>query len=545
MFDKAVPHSGVSPGVLTQNKPFIFLVCVSLGTVFGLAGTHATWWIVQLISLAALVAYALVLAPQLSLRGAAALGFAFGLGWFCASVWWLYISMHVYGLLPSWMAAAGVLALSAFLALFPAAAVALWWWVSRRGLHSLLGIGAFACVWMLQEWLRSQLFTGFPWNATGYGHVDSALSGYALLLGVDSVSFAAALFAALLGYSFYHILVGQYRDKWRIMFANIIILIVVYVFGIVLRSITFSAPNAASPQGIQVALIQGNVPQDMKFEPEGIRRGIEQHLSMVAEARGDLIVTPETVIPLPAERLPEGMLLSLADTLRSKESAALVGIVLSTSQGGYTNSALGFNLGVQADTDTAMRTPKGQARTPAQYRYDKHHLVPFGELIPWGFRWFVDMMRIPLGDFTRGPVNAPSFEVKGERIAPTICYEDVFGDELRARFADETKAPTMFANLTNLAWFGDTFAIDQHLAIARMRSIEFARPSVRATNTGATVVINHEGHVTHSLPRMSTGTLKANVQGRTGLTPYARFGNTWFIVASVLFLAWVIRRKLA
>jgi apolipoprotein N-acyltransferase len=367
------------------------------------------------------------------------------------------------------------------------------------------------------------------------------LAAYAALIGIDGVSFLAALVAALLGTVINHILSREYIELRTNMLAILIIVIGVYGLSATLQTHDWSAPNAASPQGLRVALIQGNVPQDLKFDPEGLRRGIDLHLGMLTEAQGDLIVTPETVIPLPEERLPGGMLLSVADALRSKESAALLGIVLSTPQGGYTNSALGFNLGVRGDV--ASPSPRGTPRSPAQYRYDKQHLVPFGEFIPWGFRWFVNLMQIPLGDFTRGTVNAPSFEVKGERIAPTICYEDVFGDELRARFSDEAHAPTMFANLTNLAWFGDTFALDQHLAIARMRSMEFARPTVRATNTGATVAIDHQGHVTHSLKRFTRDTLNLTVQGRTGLTPYARFGSAWLLVVSVLLLLWVMRRS--
>ena len=162
------------------------------------------------------------------------------------------------------------------------------------------------------------------------------------------------------------------------------------------------------------------------------------------------------------------------------------------------------------------------------YRYDKHHLVPFGEFIPTGFRWFTQMMNIPLGDFNRGPVGAASFAYRGERIGANICYEDLFGEELAARFADEANAPTMFANLSNIGWFGDTIAIAQHLEISRMRALEFQRPMLRATNTGATAVIDHTGRVTASLPRLTQGVLDAQVQGRTGLTPFAwwaaRFG---------------------
>jgi len=143
--------------------------------------------------------------------------------------------------------------------------------------------------------------------------------------------------------------------------------------------------------------------------------------------------------------------------------------------------------------------------------------------VPSVFRWFTDMMQIPLGDFRRGGMAQPPFEWKGQRISPNICYEDLFGDEIGANFRDEARAPTILLNVSNIAWFGDTVAIDQHLNISRMRAIEFARPMVRSTNTGATVVIDHVGRVTSSLPPMTRAVLTAEVEGRTGLTPYARW----------------------
>jgi apolipoprotein N-acyltransferase len=152
--------------------------------------------------------------------------------------------------------------------------------------------------------------------------------------------------------------------------------------------------------------------------------------------------------------------------------------------------------------------------------------VPFGEFIPTGFRWFTELMNIPLGDFNRGRLRAPSFVVHGQRVAPNICYEDLFGEELAARFASAAEAPTILANLSNIGWFGETIAVAQHLEISRMRSLELQRPMVRATNTGWTAVIDHRGRVATSLPPFTTGTLDAAVEGRSGLTPFATWAGT-------------------
>ena len=161
--------------------------------------------------------------------------------------------------------------------------------------------------------------------------------------------------------------------------------------------------------------------------------------------------------------------------------------------------------------------------------------MPFGEFIPPGFKWFTRMMNIPLGDFNRGPLDARAFAVGGQRVAPNICYEDLFGEELAARFGNATHAPTMFANISNIGWFGDSIAIPQHMQISRLRSFEFERPMLRATNTGATVVIDHHGVVTHSLPPHTRGVLQATVQGRDGSTPFA-----WWASRFDLWPLWVL-----
>jgi apolipoprotein N-acyltransferase len=209
----------------------------------------------------------------------------------------------------------------------------------------------------------------------------------------------------------------------------------------------------------------------------------------------------------------------------------LVGVPLGELQTGYTNSVVGLSSG-------------------PEYRYDKRHLVPFGEFIPTGFRWFTDLMNIPLGDFARGAVNPPSMVVKSQRVAPNICYEDLFGEELARRFIDPALAPTVFANISNIGWFGETVAVDQHLHISRLRSLEFQLPMVRATNTGATAVIDHRGRVQALLPPHTQGVLPAQVQGRSGTTPFAWWAARWGLwplalvgALTVLLLGWAAQRR--
>jgi apolipoprotein N-acyltransferase len=259
-----------------------------------------------------------------------------------------------------------------------------------------------------------------------------------------------------------------------------------------------------------VSLLQSQVSQDQKFDPAEIPQALAWARDEMFAAPGALVVAPETVIPLLPADLDPGYWQQITRHFHSGDQAVILGIPLGDEETGYTNSALGISEATRND-------PQGY------YRYDKHHLVPFGEFIPTGFKWFTRLMNIPLGDFNRGPVGAASFGFRGEHIGVNICYEDLFGEELAARFANGSAPPTIFANISNIGWFGDSIAIEQHLQISRMRTLEFQIPMLRATNTGATAAIDDNGRVVASLPHEARGVLNATVQGRRGLTPYARW----------------------
>ena len=296
--------------------------------------------------------------------------------------------------------------------------------------------------------------------------------------------------------------------------------------GLGLQTVGFTDPSAR----LRVTLLQGNVPQDEKFAIERLPETLGWTRERLLAAPGELVIAPETVIPLLPDQLDPAYWQPLLQHFQNGAQAALIGLPLGNEAAGYTNSAAGIS----------SRTA---ALEGGYYRYDKHHLVPFGEFVPFGFRWFTRMMNIPLGDFNRGPLAAPSFAVRSERVAPNICYEDLFGEELATRFTDAAAAPTMFANISNIAWFGRTIAIDQHLQISRMRTLEFERPMLRATNTGATAVIDHRGRVTAALAPHTQGVLDAVVEGRVGLTPFARWAGhlglwpAWLLALGVVALA--------
>lgn len=498
---------------------FVVALAAGLAQAFSIAAPwdgQPAWWL-QLLSLAVLVG---LVQAQASWKRAALVGWVFATAWLCGTFWWLFISMHVYGGLAAPLAVIAVLSLAAFLGAYYAFACG-----AFRALAPIpSGVGAivFGACWLLAELARTTWFTGFPWGAGGYAHVDGPLAALAPYAGVHAMGFVAAVLAYVLA-SLLRKAAWQSAGYW---------LAVVGTLGVLAACNLVPRTDAAQPgQRLSVALLQGNIPQDEKFEAgSGIPLALGWYAQELQRSTASLVVTPETAIPLLPIQLPDGYLDGVTQRFATGRQAALIGIPLGSSTQGYTNSAIGFKPGDNT------------------YRYHKHHLVPFGEFIPPLFKWFTRMMNIPLGDFNRGAVGQASFEWQGQRLAPNICYEDLFGEELGARFADGASAPTIFVNVSNIGWFGDSIAIDQHLQISRMRALEFERPMLRATNTGATVVINHRGIVTHSLPRHTRGVLAGEVEGRTSITPYAAWVShlglwpLWGLAMGVLVLAAWARR---
>ncbi len=439
----------------------------------------------------------------------------FSLAWLTGCIWWLFISMNTYGGLPAPVAALAVGLLAAGLALFYAASGAVYHIVTRSGLGASASarVCAFAAVWVLAEMARGTLWTGFPWGAVGYAHIDSVFQHWAPWMGVYGLCALSALMAMTLA-------AERQDSRPRSRFAQTGVIVLLALLGYT----WFTSPSRnvddvlRSEKPISVTLLQGNIPQDLKFG-EGVNRALKNYRDALLSSTSDLTLTPETAIPLIPQQMPERYWSQLENHFSKGSQAALIGLPLTkrSEQGQlqYSNSAIAL-------------MPQSSPSSTASYQYDKHHLVPFGEFVPPLFQWFVHMMNIPLGDFSRGELPQPGLAFKGERIAPNICYEDLFGEELARSFADPDNAPTLMVNLSNIAWFGDTVAIDQHLNISRMRALELGRPMLRATNTGATAIINAQGRVTHRLPSSVQGTLTAEVYGEHGpVTPYARWVSAW------------------
>jgi apolipoprotein N-acyltransferase len=440
---------------------------------------------------------------------AALSGYAFGLGYFLAGVSWVYVSLHDYGAMPAPLAGLATFAFCAYLALFFAAAG----WLARR-LAATPGrrLALAAASVVLFEWLRGWLFTGFPWLTLGTSQAPgSPLAGLAPVLGAYGVSLAVVATAAML------VAIARREARSRARAFLAIGIVALFAVGAAGRSVEWTEPAG---EALEFALLQGNVAQELKWQ-EDLRPAIlEAHRRMILSAPARIVVTPETALPALLDQLPADYLADLRAGARSQGKEILLGTVERNPRGGevdYYNSVVSL-------------TGEGSAS------YRKRHLVPFGEYIPPGFAWILAVLHIPMSDFARGPDRQRALYAAGVPLGIAICYEDIFGEEV----IDALPEAQVLVNVSNDAWFGRSFAAEQHLQASQMRAIETGRWMVRSTNTGATAAIDPTGRVVSRLPVFTSGTLVQKVQPMKGLTPYARWGN-WAAVtlaAALALLAW-------
>lgn len=485
-------------------------------------------------------------------------GIVFGWAGFTVGLYWLTISMHVYGEMPIVLAILALMLFTAYLALFPALAAGLAHWLkisprpSEYALSPLaivMQASTWASAWTLAEWLRGTLFTGFPWLNTAYGQTSGWLAGWSIVGGAYGTTFVTAWICGAVAAT-----LAAEAQQNKIAFTPkrgvaVVIAIVLVFIGASLGQTTFTQPQGES---LTVRLVQGNIDQGTKFDEALFDQAMDHHISLAghrpessdranpikptgpASITPNLILLPETVINRFAQQVDPSIWRQWVNLADRDHATILMGVPLFDAVNReYTNSVISVEPG-QAWQPLAAGDPK--------HRYDKQHLVPFGEFVPWGFRWFVDLMQIPLGDFTRGQTDQSSFTVNQQRVAANICYEDVFGHEL---IPAVRQGATILANFSNLGWFGDSVALRQHWQMARFRAIETQRPVLRSTNTGMTGAINEFGQTIAILPAMVAGYLDVQIQGRTGLTPYVRWGDypVLLLACVILILALLGRRR--
>lgn len=470
----------------------------------GLAiATFAAWWWAR---------------PQRPLREVVVPSALFALGWQVSGLGWLHVGLHRHAGQDGLLSAAAVLALSAYLACFSVVATMLATAGWRR-LHGRLarhptrrpwvGAAIFAAAWLLAELGRAEVLTGFPWAAAGHAHLHGPMRPLVPWVGVHG-SAALAAFAAAAAVGLWQRDGGSRRARGL----GAAGLAAALCLLLALPDLDFTQPAGR----LHVALLQGNVDQQKKFDPQWVGQALDWHLERLGTSRADLTLTPETSFPVLEQQLPERYRERLRRRAGQGPGALMVGMPHGRSDGSYHNTLV-----MLGHPDALPDFAAGEIR-----RYAKQHLVPLAEFTPPGLRWLTRRMDLPLPEFAPGagttaPLRLRAADGSVQRIAPLICFEDLFTEDVGERFRDTHQVPTVLANAGNLAWFEDSSAIARHLRIAQLRSLEFQRPTVRATNTGPTAAIDHLGRVTHALLPRTAGVLEAFVEGRQGLTPYARW----------------------
>jgi apolipoprotein N-acyltransferase len=485
------------------------IAAFAAGASFNLGFAPFGWWPLALAAPAALFALIRGLPP----RRAGWTGASFGLGQFAFGTYWLYTCLHVFGLVPVWLTLLLQTVLIAAMSLYVAALcyLANRFWLKPGPTRDWLVLPA---LWVLLEWLRGWLLSGFPWLSTGYAMIDSPLAGLAPVLGVYGVTWAAVLVAAAVNVAFMPSVPLSRRCLALGAVASL------FAVPALLARAQWTHPAGPS---IPIAAVQGAVSQDQKWQAKNRELTMQRYLKLTDKAWGArLIIWPEAALPVLSTDIPD-YLHRLKEQGQAHDADFAIGLVdyrPATKQ--YFNGIL-----VLAEAGDGW--------------YYKRHLVPFGEYfpVPAFVRSWLRLMSLPYDDFSAGSAHQPALSAAGQKLGLTICYEDAFGSQQLKIL----RQATVLINVTNNAWYGDSTAPHQHLQISRMRALEAGRFLVRAANDGITAAINPEGKIVARLAQFQEDVLRTNVQPMTGLTPYARLGNFPVIGGSCLLLAIAVWRR--
>ena len=422
-------------------------------------------------------------------------------------LYWIHNSLYVIGGLPFPLSVFSTGLLAFYVAVFYIVALVL----SRKYAFSNLEIAAIITG---LELLRSLLFSGFPWLEIGVLGVNLPLAKLAPFLGSYGVTFFIVLCIATLVNNF------NFRSVCKVLS------LVLISFFVGLINLTDETKDP-----IKILLVQGGIPQLIKFNPDHELKVQKKYYSLIKTAisnddKIEAIILPETALIRPLELTDKDFLEELSSLIATSDSKLLTGIP-------YVKNEKWYN---------SLLLLKPNLKNPFFFEiageYHKQHLVPFGEFVPTGFKWFIEKMKIPLGDFSRGESIQSPIVLGEHRIVSNICFEDLFNSEI----IEHLKQPglenesTILLNISNLGWFGESNSLKYHLMAARMRSIETSKPTVRSTNTGMTAHIDHKGTVKTLLQPTKPGYIVTEISGRAGQTPFTNYGNTPILLLCIFVL---------
>ena len=489
------------------------LFALLAGALSTLSFTPFALWPLGLVSVALLYLGLQQLAPRQALWR----GWAWGLGLFASGASWVYVSIHVHGHAHPLLA--GLLTTGFVAGLGLVYALMAWLWAGwlRPKQMGWLSLSTFAALWVAQELFRGWFLTGFPWLYHGYAHTDSWLAGWAPVGGVWLLSLLSVFSACLLTR------LWDWRQQPGQLGLGAALLAVIWLGGLGLGQVQWTQPHS---QPLAVALIQANIPQAQKWDPEHIDNSLARYRDMSYAVAGvDLIVWSETAVPILQSRA-EPFVQAMADNLGAEGSQLITGIPADEYRDGRLHI---YN---------AITVAGASGQT-----YHKHKLVPFGEFVPledW-LRGLIAFFDLPMSSFSRGPAEQPPLLAAGQRLAPYICYETVY-PHFAARLAADSD---LLITISNDSWFGRSLGPLQHLQMARMRALESGRWMLRGTNNGVTALIDPRGKIDRQIAQFEQATLVGQVQPYQGLTPWLRW-RVWplaGLVSGILLLCLLRQRQ--
>ncbi len=441
-------------------------------------------------------------------------GWLYGLGLFGTGIYWIYISIHTYGEATVFLSTIITVGLISIVALFPAfTGYLLNNFFQKNDLYKI--VFAFPVIWVLLEWSRSWLFTGFPWLSIGYTQINSFLKGYAPILGIYGISYAVLVSAALLVNIALHI---KNKQK-KMLYQQTLVLCLIWFFGGCFSLIHWTKP-IGSP--VQVSLIQGNIPQQLRWAPDQIVPTIKRYMELTSQHwDSKIIVWPEGAIPIPVQTA--STLLDKMDFMAKKRGTTLItGIPIKVpDKPSYYNAIITLGEG--------------------QGIYLKRRLVPFGEFTPdlGVLKKALDSLHIPMSDFIPGHSKSEFINVGDIKISAFICYEIAFPEQVNTPRTDIN----MLLTVSNDAWFGHSIAQAQHLQMAQMRSLELGRPSLFVSNDGITAIIDPHGKIQAAAPPHETYVLTGDVQPYEGQTPWQDSRLDPLLVVMVFLLGYALHQR--
>ena len=482
-----------------------------MGGLLATAFAPFGWYLLVPLLLLPFLYVCLTVAP----RDAGAISFWFGLGLFFSGTYWVYISVAVFGNAPAWMAIALTLSLVLMMSIY------LWltgWlisWLSYGEPWLLLFVAPAS--WVMVEWLRGWVLSGFPWLTIGYSQIDSPLAGWGPVAGVYGISFAMMFSASAM----LLMLLTRGKQRWVAM----MLIVLPWIGGGLLRNVAWTE-SAGAP--IRSTIVQAGIPQNQKWLPEQLQPTLDFYRAATQRvADSEIVLWPEVAIPSLTDHV-EPFVAQLQADAQVRRQTILFGVLERLQQRGETHI---YNSVVLVGADQRQV-------------YRKRHLVPFGEYfpVPAKIREWLRMMNLPYNDLSPGDAEQPLLvTATGTRLAVAVCYEDAYGAEQLYAFPDAA----ILINVSNDAWFGDSIAPHQHLQIARMRSLEVGRYTIRATNTGISAFIGHDGKILRSGPQFEPLSMTMDVQPRRGATPYVRGGNIPVVGLCLVIIALLSMRSRA